>query len=67
LIFLRQGLDLLLGKLAVVIDRFAKWSQQHRELACLGWTHFQPAQLVTVGKRGCLWLQVGSWDAPNLP
>jgi len=57
---LRAGLDILLNKLAVVIDRFAKWAKQYRELACLGWTHFQPAQLVTGGKTATLWLQVRS-------
>ena len=49
---------MLIDKLAVVIDRFAKFAALHRDLACLGWTHFQPAQLVTLGKRACLWLQV---------
>lgn len=66
LIFLRQGLDLLVDKLAVVIDRFANWSEKYRDLPTLGWTHFQPAQLVTVGKRGCLWIQELLWDLRNL-
>lgn len=51
-------MDLVTQKLAVVIHRLSAWSEQHKDLACLGWTHFQPAQLVTVGKRGTLWLQV---------
>ena len=58
LIFLREALTLLLGKLAVVIDRFAKFAAQYRDLPTLGFTHFQPAQLTTVGKRATLWLQV---------
>ena len=58
LIFLKRGMELVTDKLAVVIHRLSAWSEQHKDLACLGWTHFQPAQLVTVGKRGTLWLQV---------
>lgn len=66
LIFLRQGLKLLLSKLAIVIDRFSRWADQYKDLACLGWTHFQPAQLVTVGKRATLWIQELLWDLRNL-
>lgn len=58
LIFIREALSLLIGKLAVVIDRFAAFAQEHRALPTLGFTHFQPAQLTTVGKRATLWLQV---------
>lgn len=58
LIFLRKGCDLLLNKLAVVIERFAKFAETHRDLPTLGFTHYQPAQLTTVGKRATLWLQV---------
>ena len=58
LIFLRTALTLVFKKLAVVIDRFAAFASQYRELPTLGFTHFQPAQLTTVGKRATLWLQV---------
>ena len=58
LIFIREALSLPIQKLAVVIDRFAKFAQQYRDLPTLGFTHFQPAQLTTVGKRATLWLQV---------
>ena len=58
LIFIREALTLLLQKLAVVIDRFANFAAQYRDLPTLGFTHFQPAQLTTVGKRTTLWLQV---------
>ena len=66
LIFLRRGLKMLLGKLAVVIDRFSTWAEQYKDLATLGWTHFQPAQLVTVGKRATLWIQELLWDLRNV-
>ena len=58
LIFIRTALTLIFKKLAVVIDRFAVFASQYRDLPTLGFTHFQPAQLTTVGKRATLWLQV---------
>ncbi|OSD03798.1 adenylosuccinate lyase [Trametes coccinea BRFM310] len=66
LIFIREALTLLLGKLAVVIDRFANFAQQYRDLPTLGFTHFQPAQLTTVGKRATLWIQELLWDLRNI-
>jgi len=60
LIFIRTALTLVFKKLAVVIDRFASFASQYRDLPTLGFTHFQPAQLTTVGKRATLWLQVRS-------
>lgn len=58
LIFLRSALDLLLPKLAVVIARLAAFAEKHRDTPTLGFTHMQPAQLTTVGKRCTLWIQV---------
>jgi adenylosuccinate lyase len=57
LILLREGLDSLIQSTARVIDRLAKFAETHRALPTLGFTHFQAAQLTTVGKRACLWLQ----------
>lgn len=56
LIVLRQGFDILLPKLANVLSRLAKFAMMYRELPTLGYTHLQPAQLTTVGKRATLWL-----------
>lgn len=56
LIMLRDSLRLLVGPLAAVCRQLAGFAREHRALACLGFTHFQPAQLTTVGKRACLWL-----------
>ena len=53
---IRDAIDILLPKLARVIDRLSKFALQYKDLACLGFTHLQPAQLVTVGKRASLWL-----------
>lgn len=66
LIFLRQGLDYLIQKLVNVIDQLAKFALDYKDLPTLGWTHFQPAQLTTVGKRATLWLQELLWDLRNL-
>ena len=55
LILLREGLRLLSNGLAGVIDALARFAERWRDLATLGFTHFQPAQLTTVGKRACLW------------
>lgn len=66
LIFLRDGLDILIPKLAVVIDKLSAFAKQYKDLPCLGFTHGQPAQLVTVGKRACLWIQDLLMDLRNL-
>jgi adenylosuccinate lyase len=57
LIVMRDALDLLSLKLARAIDRLAAFALRYRALPTLGFTHFQAAQLTTVGKRACLWLQ----------
>jgi adenylosuccinate lyase len=66
LIVMRDGLHQLTAKLARVIDRLAHFARAHRALATLGFTHFQAAQLTTVGKRACLWLQDLLMDLRNL-
>jgi adenylosuccinate lyase len=55
LILMREGLGLLRGQLVGVIDALARFAQEWRALPTLGFTHFQPAQPTTVGKRACLW------------
>ena len=57
LLAIRDGLDLLALSLAKGIDRLARFADQYKSLPTLGFTHFQAAQLTTVGKRACLWLQ----------
>lgn len=57
LILIRDALELVAGKLASAIDHLARFAAEHRSLATLGFTHLQPAQPTTVGKRACLWLQ----------
>jgi len=55
LLLIREGLMMLRDAVVRVIDRLARFAQQHRDLACLAFTHLQPAQPTTVGKRACLW------------
>ena len=55
LILMRRGLEMLRSRLVTVIDRLGRFAEQYRDLPCLGFTHLQPAQPVTVGKRATLW------------
>ncbi len=55
LILLREAMELMGRRLVGVIDALGFFAAKHRDLACLGFTHFQPAQPTTVGKRACLW------------
>lgn len=57
LIQLRDGLTCVAEKLAIVIDRLGAFAAEHRALPTLGFTHYQPAQPTTVGKRATLWMQ----------
>jgi len=56
-ILMRDGLQILRGKLLACMERLADFAWKYKELPTLGFTHLQPAQLTTVGKRACLWLQ----------
>jgi adenylosuccinate lyase len=55
LILMREGLRLIAGKVAAVIDLLGRFAAEHRALPTLSFTHYQPAQLTTVGKRATLW------------
>lgn len=66
LIVMREGMHLLLGRLAAVMRALKHFALRHRDLATLAYTHFQPAQLATVGKRATLWLQDFLLDAQAL-
>ena len=57
IIIMRDGLLILRRKLVNLIDRLGTFAAKYKNLPTLGWTHFQPAQLTTVGKRACLWAQ----------
>ncbi len=57
LIIMRDALRLLCGRLAQAIDALGTFAEKWADLPALGYTHFQPAQLTTVGKRATLWAQ----------
>jgi adenylosuccinate lyase len=56
LILIRESLDLVVARLATVIERLAAKALETKALVCLGRTHLQPAQPTTIGKRICLWI-----------
>ncbi len=55
LLLLREGLQMVARRAAAVIDSLATFAAKYRDLPCLAFTHLQPAQPTTVGKRACLW------------
>ena len=57
LILYREGLRYLRGQLLAVLRNLSHFAGQHKSTPTLGYTHYQPAQLVTVGKRATLWMQ----------
>ncbi len=57
LVVMRDSLRLLLGRLIAVLAALERFATRHSSLPCLAYTHFQPAQLTTVGKRASLWMQ----------
>jgi adenylosuccinate lyase len=66
IIIMRSALELVRTKLLRVISRLAAFAEEYKALPTLGFTHFQPAQLVTVGKRAALWISELVSDAHEL-
>jgi len=66
LIILWDALEIIKTKLVNVIDKLSRFALKYRHLPTLGFTHLQPAQLTTVGKRATLWLQDLTMDYNNL-
>ncbi len=63
LILIRKALQLILGRLSSIIEALSTFALEHRALPTVAYTHFQPAQLTTVGKRATLWMQDFCLDA----
>lgn len=62
----REGLRILTARVAVAIERLTAFARRYRALPALAFTHFQPAQCTTVGKRACLWIQDLVFDYQEL-
>lgn len=66
IILIDNALDIILNKLLTVIKNLKDFALKYKDLPVLGYTHFQPAQLTTVGKRATLWLQDLTMDYQSL-
>ena len=65
-IIMTEALQLVKNKLVNVIDELAKFAMKYKDLPTLAFTHFQPAQPTTVGKRATLWLQEFMMDLEDV-
>ena len=66
LVVFREAMKLVANRLASVIDRLGEFATSTRSLACLGFTHMQPAQPTTIGKRATLWAYDLAMDLEDL-
>jgi adenylosuccinate lyase len=66
LVVMRDGLRLLLGRVIAVLSSLEGFAERTARIPCLAYTHFQPAQLTTVGKRATLWMQDFGLDVEDL-
>ena len=66
IVILREASRLVLQKCAQVVKNLSGFAEKYKAMPCLGYTHLQPAQLTTVGKRATLWIYELSQDVENL-
>ncbi len=66
IIIMKKALDIIKGKLVNVVEKLAAFATQYKDLPTLAFTHFQPAQPTTVGKRATLWIQEFLMDIEDL-
>jgi adenylosuccinate lyase len=66
LMIINDGLEIIKSKLVNVLDKLRTFALKYKDLPTLGFTHLQPAQLTTVGKRATLWMQDLTMDYVNL-
>ena len=66
IIVMRDALKVVRGKLVSVLGNLKTFALRYKDMPALGFTHFQPAQLTTVGKRATLWMQDFLMDIENL-
>ena len=65
-IIMRDALQVVRRKLINVLSNFAKFADEYKNLPCLAYTHLQPAQLTTVGKRATLWMNELLYDLDEI-
>ena len=65
-LLLREALEYVRQRLASVLDALGKFAMENKSLATLGFTHLQPAQPTTVGKRACLWAYDFAMDLEDI-
>lgn len=65
-IIMKEALLLIKKKMVTVLHRLKKFAEKYKDMPTLGFTHFQPAQLTTVGKRATLWMQDLVMDIENI-
>ena len=66
LLIMKEGMRIIHKKLVNVISTLKSFAERNKNVITLGFTHFQAAQLTTVGKRACLWLQEFIFDLEDL-
>lgn len=66
IVILREASKVILKKAAAVVKNLSEFAEQYKSLPCLAYTHLQPAQLTTVGKRATLWIYELSQDIEDL-
>ena len=66
LMVMRESLRLILGRLVALLRALGAFAERRAALPCLAYTHFQPAQLTTVGKRAALWAQDSLLDVEEV-
>ncbi|MBE6071014.1 MAG: adenylosuccinate lyase [Clostridium butyricum] len=65
-IIMRDALELIKSKIVTVLNHLKNFAIEYKDMPTLGFTHFQPAQLTTVGKRATLWMQDLVMDVENI-
>lgn len=66
IIIMRDALNLIKNKIVTVLNHLKQFALEYKDMPTLGFTHFQPAQLTTVGKRATLWMQDLVMDVENI-
>ena len=66
ILMLRDALKLVREKVVEVLRRLRRFAWEYKGMPTLGYTHLQPAQLTTVGKRACLWMQDLTMDLEEI-